>query len=225
MSTAWDLKELREGIMTAELSDAKELIEIINSLGRSCAIFDYHKCLARDAFEAFNVKNDPYGIEFARQLLNWDGDQDILEQAKLESEANLIACISTTRNTYDSFGQLANRLIIPTPLKGNFYVQDVVKALPSGRLKNELSTAVSSDWFRYAHAFMNTVKHQQLITHNTSISFIDENRGGKIISFHHKNKSYKEYWVREVLEGTVELQNTLTICGKALNDTFFSRPN
>lgn len=220
MSTAWNLKELRDGVLRTKLHDTKEIIEIISSLGRSCEIFDYHKCLARDAFQEFSVKNDPHGIKFARELFHLNKNQETLGQAKIESEANLIACISTTRNSYDSFGQLVNSLLIATPLKGNFYVHDVARALPSGRLKTELSSAVSSDWFKYANAFMNTVKHRQLITHNASISFIDENRGGKVRSFHHKGKPYQEHWVREVLEGTVELQNALVICGRALNEAF-----
>ncbi|MET3676996.1 MULTISPECIES: hypothetical protein [unclassified Pseudomonas] len=224
MSTAWNLKELRDGVIRAELHDTKDTIEIINSIGRSCEIFDYHKCLARDAFQVFDVKNDPHGIEFARQLFDSNENQEALHQAKLESEANLIACISTTRNSYDSFGQLVNILAVATPLKGNFYVHDVARALPTGQLKTELSAAVSSNWFKYANAFMNTVKHRQLITHNASISFVNKNRGGKVRSFHHKGKPYQEYWAREVLEGTIELQNALVLCGRALNEAFLTNP-
>ncbi|MNG96171.1 hypothetical protein D3C79_552280 [compost metagenome] len=172
----------------------------------------------------FDVKNDPHGIEFVRQLFDLNKNQEALQQAKLESEANLIACISTTRNSYDSFGQLVN-ILATAPLKGNFYVHDVARALPTGQLKTELSAAVSSDWFTYANAFMNTVKHRQLITHNTSISFVNKNRGGKVCSFHHKGKPYQEYWAREVLEGTVELQNALVLCGRALNECFSDKPN
>lgn len=224
MSTAWNLKELKDGVTKAEPHDTKEIIEIISSIGRSCEIFDYHKCLARDAFQELDVKNDPHGIEFARQIFDLSENQEALHRAKLESEANLIACVSTTRNSYDSFGQLVNILAVATPLKGNFYIHDIARALPTGQLKTELSATVSSDWFKYANAFMNTVKHRQLITHNASISFIDENRGGKVCSFRHKGNLYQEYWVREVLEGTVELQNSLVLCGRALNEAFLTNP-
>lgn len=34
MSTAWNLKELRDGVIRAELHDTKDTIEIISSIGR-----------------------------------------------------------------------------------------------------------------------------------------------------------------------------------------------
>lgn len=197
--------------------DAELMVEIANSLGRSRHIFDYHKCLARDAFAAFDVKNDPNGVEFAKHAFGCVEDEGVLWRAGLESEANLIACMSITRNSFDNFGQLVNGLVVPAPCKGNFYIHHVINALPIGELKDQLNSAVSSDWFEYVNAFMNTVKHRQLITHNASISFIDDNRGGKVRGFDHKGKHHPACWVREVLEGTVELQNSLVTCGQALN--------
>ncbi|MCY1428270.1 hypothetical protein D9M71_441470 [compost metagenome] len=217
MTAPWSLKELRDRVTTTQPSNAKSIIEIINSLGRSREIFDYHKCLSRDAFAAFNTENDPSGAEFAKHAFGCGGDEDIFWRAGLASEANLIACISITRNSFDSFGQLLNYLVVTTPCKGHFYIQHVLNALPAGQLKDQLNVAISSDWFGYVHAFMNTVKHRQLITHNASISFIDDNRGGKVLGFEHKGKHYTGRWVREVLKGTVELQNSLTACGRELN--------
>ncbi|MCY1452558.1 hypothetical protein D9M71_694870 [compost metagenome] len=43
------------------------------------------------------------------------------------------------------------------------------------------------------------------------------NRGGKVEGFRHKKKDYPACWVREALEGTVELQNSLRACGVLLN--------
>lgn len=217
MTAPWNLKELRDRVTTAQPANAKSIVEIINSLSRSREIFEYHKCLSRDAFAAFNTENDPSGIEFAKHAFGCAEDENVLSRAGLVSEANLIACISTTRNSFDNFGQLLNSLVVSTPCKGNFYIQHVLQALPVGQLKDQLNVAVSSDWFEYVHAFMNTVKHRQLITHNTSISFVDDNRGGKVLGFDHKGKQYTGRWVREVLMGTVELQNSLTACGRELN--------
>lgn len=103
------------------------------------------------------------------------------------------------------------------PLKKNFYIQDVQILLPLGELKDRLKDALNSEWYEYIHAFMNMVKHHQLIIHNTSISFIDENRGGRVEGFKHGEQNYPAHWVREVLEGTVELQNALRACGVLLN--------
>jgi hypothetical protein len=220
MSDAWNLEALRAQVKIRQPDTSKRLVQIINSLGRSRDIFEYHKCLARDAFTAFNAENDPDGIKFAQRIFGCEDDDGVVHKAGLISEANLIACVAITRNSYDSFGQLLNGLVVPVPLKRNFYIQNVEAALPTGELKDRLSGALRSEWFGYTHAFMNMVKHHQLIVHNASISFIDENRGGRVEGFRHKEKDYLACWVREALEGTVELQNSLQACGVLLNHMY-----
>lgn len=217
MNETWNLRALREQVKIRQPETSTRLVEIINSLGRSREIFNYHKRLARDAFTAFNAENDPHGMNFAHLVLGCGDDDGVVHEAGLVSEANLIACIAITRNSFDSFGQLLNGLLLPKPLTGNFYINNVKDALPAGELKDRLNDTLSSEWFGYTHAFMNEVKHHRLIVHNMSISFIDDNRGGKIAGFSHKKKDFPACWVREALEGTVELQNSLGACGTRLN--------
>lgn len=220
MCDAWNLGALRAGINSRESERSERLIQIINSLGRSRDIFTYHKCLARDAFAAFSTENDPHGMKFASHIFGCEDEQGVIQKAGLISQANLIACMAMTRNSFDSFGQLLNALLLPIPLAGNFYIHTVNDKLPVGELKNELSNTLSSKWFGYTHAFMNEVKHHRLIVHEPSISFVDENRGGKVAGFRHKDKDYPSYWEREALEGAVELQNALGACGRALNRAY-----
>lgn len=213
MASGWNIKKLRECVIADNQKNAALLVDIANSLGRARQIFDYHKCLARDAFSVFNAVNDPSGTEFARHVFGCIEDEDVLWRAGLVSEANLIACISITRNSFDSFGQLVNGLVVLTPCKGNFYIHHVKNALPAGELKDKLNDAISSNWFGYVNVFMNTVKHRQLISHNASISFVDDDRGGKVYGFECRGEFHPAYWVREMLEGTVGLQNSLVSCG------------
>ncbi|MCP3750988.1 hypothetical protein [Pseudomonas sp. SBB6] len=220
MDNSWNLTALRTAINARKPKQHDRLIEIINSLGRSSQIFEYHKRLARDAFTAFDEENDPKGIKYASHFFGCEDDQDAIQEADLISQANLISCIATTRNAYDSFGQLINSLVLPKPLTTKFYIFEVRDKLPAGKLKRRLNKALSSKWFAYTHAFMNEIKHHRLIVHRPTISFIDENRGGKIAGFKHKSKAFPEYWVREALEGTVELQNSLVACGKLLNQLY-----
>ncbi|MDH4554789.1 hypothetical protein E8F11_06295 [Pseudomonas sp. BN417] len=217
MISAWNLKELRDRIRENRPVDGESLVEITNSLGRSREIFEYHKKLARDAFEAFNTENDPTGMLLAEHVFGVTEKNDLLTEANLASEANLIACISVTRNAFDSFGQLLNGLVVPEPCTGNFYIHDVLKKLPAGELKDQLKIATSSAWYEYMQAFTNIVKHRQLIKHNSSLSFVEDRRGGKVNGFKYKGKDYTDYWVRDVLQGTVEVQNSLVTCGRALN--------
>lgn len=225
MGEAWNLQALREQVRIRQPEASEGLIQIINSLGRSRGIFDYHKCLARDAFAAFSPENDPHGLKFAGHISGCEDEQGVVEKAKLISEANLIACIAMTRNSFDSFGQLLNGLLLPTPLTNHFYIYNVKDKLPDGNLKTRLDETLSSDWFGYVHAFMNEVKHHQLIVHQATISFIDENRGGKVAGFSHKGKYYPACWVQEALEGTVELQNSLGACGILLNRAYLGEAN
>ncbi len=69
MSDALNLEALRAQVKIRQPDTSKRLVQIINSLGRSRDIFEYHKCLARDAFTAFNAENDPRGIKFAERQL------------------------------------------------------------------------------------------------------------------------------------------------------------
>jgi hypothetical protein len=220
MTAQWKLDLLRDGLKIKHSCNVKELTSLINSLGRARDIFDYHKCLARDAFEDFNATNDPDGIGFASSIFGAVDEGGVLWKAGIVSEANLIACISITRSSFDSFGQLVNLLILAKPRNGNPYVQDVAKALPHGELKEELAAAISSEWFGYIQAFSNTMKHRQLITHSPSLSFIDENRGGKVEGFDYKGQYHPARWVMDALEGTVQLQNSLVGCGRALNRAY-----
>jgi len=223
MSDTWSLKFLRERIQSLGLSDADDVIARINSIGRAVLIYEYHKRLARDAFEIFSTENDPSGRCLTTHFFGMADDGIVLWEAGIVSEANLIAAINITKGMFDSFGQLVNRLVLCEPIVGNVYLHLVLKKLPPSPLRSELSAATSSEWFNYITAFINSVKHSQLVTHGASVSFVDDNRGGKLKEFTHNGKHYPSYWAREILEGVVEIQKSLIVCGQALNNAEFQR--
>ncbi|MCD5982176.1 hypothetical protein KDX39_05200 [Pseudomonas sp. CDFA 610] len=110
------------------------------------------------------------------------------------------------------------------PLTDNFYIHNVKDALPAGELKDRLNDALMSEWFGYTHAFMNTVKHPQLIVHNASISFIDENRGAKVEGFRHKEKDYPACWVREVSRKPGAIHYLVEFCNEAYQKINIKKP-
>ncbi|MEE4343328.1 hypothetical protein V2J66_17035 [Pseudomonas alliivorans] len=67
----------------------------------------------RNAFTAFNAENDPDGIKFAQRIFGFEDNDGVVHKAGLISEANLITCVAITRNSYDSFGQSLNGLVVP----------------------------------------------------------------------------------------------------------------
>lgn len=215
MGRSWDIGSLREHVKTKHPEDATELVSLINSLGQSQRIFEYHKCLARDAFQGFE---DPLFF-FEHQLQAGDRQED-WDKACLQSEANLIACISTVVNAFETFGKLLIKLKLSEASDSLYRVRT---GLAKGELRSSLDAAIKSDWYRYLKAFNNTVKHHLLVTHQTSMSFEEGRYGGKVVSFTYDNpylkepENYEARWVEDVLKGVIEVSHSLVSCGLALN--------
>lgn len=220
MKQPWDIKSLRELITAKHPETAKNLIRQVNSLARSKDLFDYHGFLARDAYKEL-LDADPSGLVIAYHSLG-GGDQQKWGTANLQSEANLISCISTVVNAYETFGQLLDGLGLVAAYKGRFNIHKACKGLADGELQDLLSDAISTDSYKYLKAFTNTTKHHQLINHHMSLSFEDGHCGAGIESFEYVNyegtpEEYPTRLVEDVLKDAVKAQSALLSCGKALN--------
>jgi hypothetical protein len=222
MTRKWDLSVLREYIRT--LNPNKDwILSTVDSVSHSLLIYQYHKSIARDAFAAYKVEHDPDGLKMFTGVMMM-GTDDAFEDAKLASEANLIAAINITRNTLDIFAQLVNALALPSPLKvGHCNVSKVRDGLPEGNLKAEITRVTRLHWFRYLSGFTNTIKHRQLISHEPSSKHHEKTGeylggGAQVAAFEHQGRKFKSYWVQEVLEGTVEIHNEIVMLGITLNE-------
>lgn len=215
MGRSWNIGCLREHVKANHPEDAAELVSLINSLGQSQRIFEYHKCLARDAFQGFE---DP--LVFFEHQLQAGVRQEDWDKACVQSEANLIACISTVVNAFESFGKLLIKLNL---VKTSESLYGVRNGLDKGELRSSLDSAIRSEWYRYLKAFTNMIKHHQLITHRPTISFEEGRFGGKVVSFTYDNpyskapENYEARWVEDVLKGVIEVSRSLVTCGLALN--------
>ncbi|WP_440092831.1 hypothetical protein ACTACL_01440 [Pseudomonas syringae] len=222
MPRKWDLLALKEYIRT--LNPNKDwLLSTVDSVSHSLLIYQYHKSLARDAFAAYQVEHDPDGIKmFAGAMMM--GTDDEFEDAKLASEANLIAAINITRNTFDIFAQLVNALALPHPMNiEQCTISKVRDCLPGGALKAEIIRVTRLPWFRYLSGFSNTIKHRQLVSHEPSSKHHESTGeylggGAEIAAFEYQGRKFKGYWVHEVLEGTVQIHNEIVMLGIALNE-------
>lgn len=227
MRRSWDLSILREYIRSFS-SNQQWLLSTVDSVSQSLLIYQYHKKLARNAFAAYQVEQDPDGLKmFVGAMMM--GTDDQLEDAKLASEANLIAAINITRNTFDIFAQLLNALALPSPLcVEHCTISKVRDSLPEGTLKAEVTRVTRLPWFRYMSGFSNTIKHRQLVSHEPSSKHhpsTNEYLGGgaEVAAFEHQKRKFKSYWVQEVLEGTVEMHNEIVTLGIALNEWCLNR--
>jgi hypothetical protein len=222
MSKTWDLAALKDHVRT--ITPNKDwLLSTVDSVSHSLHIYQYHKSLARDAFAAYHVEHDPDGIKmFAGAMMM--GTDDEFEDAKLASEANLIAAINITRNTFDIFAQIVNALALPHPLGiEHCTISKVRDGLPKGALKMEIKRVTQLPWFRYLSGFSNTIKHRQLVSHEPSQKHKEHTGeylggGAEVAAFEHQGRKFKGYWVQEVLEGTVEMHNEIVSLGIALNE-------
>lgn len=221
----WNLAELRKYI-TTEHPEKGWLVSTVESVGNSLYIYQYHKELARDAFAAFQAEQDPHGIKLfaAAMMAGTDEELEAFEDAMLASEANLIAAINITRNTFDIFSQLVNALSLPEPIEiGKCDIHKVREKLPDGPLKSEITQTTNSHWFKYLAGFSNTTKHRQLISHKPTQRY-DSNEtplggGAEVAAFEYRDEIFPKYWVQDVLEGTVEMHNRIVTLGIILNDS------
>lgn len=221
-SRKWDLSVLKQYIRSLN-PDKVEMLSTVDSVSHSLLIYQYHKSMARDAFAAYQVERDPDGTKMLTGAMMM-GTHDEFEDATLASEANLIAAINITRNTFDIFAQLLNALTLPQPLRiEHCTISKVRDALPECDLKAEITRVTRLPWFQYLSGFSNTIKHRHLVSHEPSSKHHEctgEYLGGgaQVAAFEHQGRKFRSYWVQEVLEGTVEIHNEIVTLGIALNE-------
>lgn len=215
MREPWNLEDLRAHIR--EGGDPS-LLDVVNSIGRANDIFAYHLYTARDALKGIVDESDPSGIENLQLVLGASERQDDYAYAKLVNEANVIGCIHAARSIFDMFSHLVNGLLLRSSIPA--HVCDIAKAnqaLPQSELKDHITSLLASDWYNYVVGFINTTKHRNLVSHQFSVSFESDVAGIKIGSFEYNGRSFPAYWGTEVLQGVLDVKNSVIACGRALN--------
>lgn len=227
MGRIWDLVPLKAYINTVK-PEKDWLLSTVDSVAHSLFIYQYHKHLARDAFARYHIDKDPDGIKLFVGIMMMGADETF-EEAKLASEANLIAAINITRNTFDIFAQIVNALALSQPLCiEHCSIGKVRERLPEGDLKEEITRVTKLSWFRYLAGFSNTIKHRQLISHKPSQRHEADTGeylggGAEVAGFEHGGRNFNSFWVNEVLDGTVEMHNEIITLGISLNQWCLSQ--
>ena len=216
MSPSWNLEELREHVR--RIGGEDDLLEIIHSIDRAILIFRYHLFTARDALKGIIDETDPTGIINTSFVFGASDRQEEYVYAKIVNEANVIGCIHAVRSIYDIFAQLANGLLLNCSIPLHLCdVGRVQESIPKSELKTQLGKLLDSDWFNYIVGFINTTKHRRLVQHQFSVSFEHGIAGIRLGAFEYKGRSFPSYWGTEVLQGALEVKNTVIDCGRALN--------
>ena len=218
-STTWKLKELEQWIETNRPED-KETAALPRSLSRSSFIIKYHANLAKEAFTEFNKEADNHQSMMIA-MLSMKPD---FAMAVLAHEANIIATIHTVRNYADIFAQLANSLVMVTPLsEKKCAFGKVAGDMPDSELKQKMQDLNSSYWFRYLAAFSNISKHRRLIQSKPSVNFEENASGLKVEAFAYAFSdkepatAFSQCWGHDLLEETFNIYRRILELGQQLN--------
>jgi hypothetical protein len=215
MRTPWNLIVLREHIRRSRGKDAEALEEIVKSIRKSVDIFRYHLITARDALKG--ILGDNPSVDRALEIV-WREQPSEYRYAMIVSEAHILGCFLITRNMYDIFAQLVNRLVLNSSLSDrDCDIWKVYEELDASDLRTQIGQLLDSDWFGYVSAFVNTIKHRSLVQHNFRVSFEDNVAGIILGAFEFKSRSHPSYSATEALEGVTEVKNRIVVCGRVLN--------
>ncbi|WP_413110771.1 hypothetical protein [Thaumasiovibrio sp. DFM-14] len=213
----WNIKALKDHSIALNGED-KSTIERINSTSRAIDIFCYH-------LEQAKTQNDlTIGSTPREQMeLVMPPEEKMLEvwKRKLAIQANTQACIHTARSIHDLFAQLVNGLLFQNPIAvHDCDVYKVTQKLEDGELKTALSNLLGSFEFKYVNAFVNTIKHRNLVDFGALVSFEENRSGVQFNGFKFKGEPYDKLWAEDVLKLTLTVKNTVITAGCLLNQEF-----
>jgi hypothetical protein len=219
---SWNFKALKDRSIAINGED-KLTIERINSTSRAIDIFCYH--LEQAKIQNDLTKNDlTIGSTLLEKMeLVIPPEEKRLElwERKLSIQANTQACIYTARSIHDLFAQLVNGLLFQNPIAvHDCDVYKVTQKLEDGELKTTLSNLLGSFEFKYVNAFVNTIKHRNLVDFGTLVSFEENRSGVQFKGFKFKGEPYDKLWAEDVLKLTLTVKNTVITAGCLLNQEF-----
>lgn len=176
---------------------------------------EYHREEISDAFirELSCSKQTEY-IESLKGIFSdfsKKSDNSEYRIAFFKSEAHLIAFAQNLHSTADICAYLITyctpnlkELYFENKSRINLYfVKDQLNDPETHDLKEKIMTLLDSKEFQYLSAFVNTIKHKEMISTNDFVSFEtqpDPSRSLKIESFLYKKKQYESIFSSELSE-------------------------
>jgi hypothetical protein len=212
--SSWSFKALREHVKSR--NEESELdIERIKSIDRAIDIYRYHLHQAK-------TQNDLVQAGTPREQMKLifpsEENREEIWQRKIAIQANTQACIHSARAIHDLFAQLINSLILDSKVPVfKCDINIVTKELQSSDLKEHLQALLDSHEFKYVNAFVNTIKHRNIVEFGSLISFETNECGVRFKGFKFNGSTYDQKWAEDVLKVTLEVKNTVVTAGCILN--------
>ena len=224
----WDLKQLRATVESLYGEDQRVAISpSLDSIDqrRGFASYHYHEALRimREATTAHQSE-----MQMVLLMMGADGEaSQEFKWASFRAAAHITACVQSmhtigdmlAHTLYYAFGMnLDKEKVLEAHRIG---IRQVSNRLPAGTVKDQLSTMVEHEAFRYLSALTNHSKHRSMVQTIYSIDLTGEaalSHGLKFSGFEYDDESFTERWVIPTLESEYNRQAALVVSiGQALN--------
>ncbi|MCE9685699.1 hypothetical protein LZP73_05645 [Shewanella sp. AS16] len=210
----WDISKLKTHLDSLdEPSDLHS--DYLWSISRTITIYEYHKSEAYSALMDIEPKDHEDAINFV--LSNSDENNDF-EYKVIIIQAHMQASLYSARAMFDIFAQLINLLLLSgkRPVH-HCYVHDVCDLLIDSPVKTALRDILNSHEYKYVSAFINVIKHRNLLQFTRTLDFTELKSGVRVKNFKFKDQSFGQKWAIDALESSLIIKNKLVDLGELLN--------
>lgn len=184
--------------------DLLSCINNLRSMSKTIDIYEYHKSEAYQLIKEIEPKSNRDAMELVFQ------PSEELSRNKLSLQAHIQSSIYSSRALYDIFSHLINNVFLDKKIEVHKCSIDIVaRELRDGVFKTALLSSVKSDSYLYVNAFVNTIKHRDLVDLNSSIDFVNSRSGVKFNGFKYYNNTFEPLWAVDVLAHSLNVKNDM----------------
>jgi len=210
----WNLNKLRKYV-EKNYSDPKIYLAQINSIGRTVDIFIYHMSTAKALIDRIEPKDHKDALN---PIIPPKEKKFQLHDIRLGIQSETQATVHNARSIHDMFSQIANGLLISPPMEiAKCNIVGLAKKLPPSDLKDSIREMLDSESYSYINAFVNTIKHRNLVEFSARIDFQEGKGGVQFQGFEYGGRYFKPLWAVQVIENALEVKNRIVMAGRLLN--------
>jgi len=193
--------------------DVNDFTESIQSVFRTIDIYEYHKEEAYSLILEIEPESNRDGLMFVLE------PPEGLYEKKLAIQAHIQSAIHNSRALYDLISQLINKLLLSNPIEiYDCTISNLIKKMNHSDLKNTIENALESDSYKYINAFVNVIKHRNLVAFNSQFKLVENKAGIIFHTFKYSQKTYPELWATDALEKSLNVKNEIITIGEKLNE-------
>lgn len=199
-------------------NDKIKLFDCLDSLGKYVEIFLYHAFFVKNELDKHFGEKVSQSAKFSF-MIKTPTNASAYRETQIAILGNFIAAIHSSRNLYDIFSHLINRLVLNERAleEEDCNIERVAKILPPSQLKSVVSDFLKSDSYRYVAAFSNFSKHNSLIPIKYSLNVPTDEFRAVVRAFEHKRNKFGETSLQDALDRVLHVKNQIVLCGLELD--------